>query len=383
MTGTADHGGGPHHAEGEQQPRVTTIRKALSVGAAVVLLVSGESSPTATAGGARRFMQVVGMRLLVRHTAIHRGLIALAVTALVVGCARPVAQENQEPSPTVASTSSASVSATTSPSPEPSARPAWPAILTFDQGGGLIGPDAYNALFPPFTLLGDGRVVLLKAPVHFSSGPMFPDVRIRQLTDVGVMTVVETAITSGQFVADAAWDGMGTLGLYDAGTATFTLNTDGTPVTVSVYGLGAYLTDEPPPDLPADELKVHQALIQLFQQLSTIESWLPADAWSEPAWEPYRPDSIRLFARNADADVAEIDAPFDERPWPDEEGMDWNEYEHSDWGIYQCRMADSADADLWYGALSDADGLTRFIRDGHRYQVSIGLALPDETIECP
>jgi hypothetical protein len=323
------------------------------------------------------------MNLLVRCTAIPRRiLIVLAVAALVASCARPVAQGDKEPSPTLASTVAASPSPTGSLTPEATARAAGPAILTVDQTGGLVGMDAFYAQFPLFTLLGDGRVVLLKAPIDFYSGRLMADVQIRQLTDAGVMRVVETAIASGQFVADAAWNGMGTLGLYDAGTATFTLNTDGTPVTVSVYGLGALLTDEPPPDLPVDELEVHQALIQLLQQLSTIESWLPEDAWSEPAWEPYRPDTIRLFTRNADADVPDDNAPFAERPWPDEGAAAWIEYE-SEWGVFQCRIASGGDADLWYEAMSDADGLTRFIRDGHRYQVSIGLALPDESIECP
>jgi cell division protein FtsB len=44
MTGIAEHGGGRHQAEGEQRPRVTTIRKALIIGAATALLVSGASS---------------------------------------------------------------------------------------------------------------------------------------------------------------------------------------------------------------------------------------------------------------------------------------------------------------------------------------------------
>jgi hypothetical protein len=239
--------------------------------------------------------------------------------------------------------------------------------------------DAFYALFPAFTLLGDGHVVLLRTPIDYYSGRLIPDVEVRQLTDAGVIQVVETAVDSGQFVADARWDGMGTLGLYDAGTASFTLNTDGAAVTVSVYGL----TDEPPANLPADELAVHQALIQLLEQLSTIEAWLPAEDWSEPGWEPYRPDTVRLFARNADADPTETDAPFDERPWPDEDGAAWIQYPLNEWGMFQCRIATADDADLWYEALSDADGLARFDRDGHRYQVSVRLALPDESVECP
>ena len=246
-----------------------------------------------------------------------------------------------------------------------------------------MGMDAYYAQLPVFTLLGDGRVVVPTAAVNVYSGPFVPEVRVRQLTDAGVTRVVETVVASEQFVADAEWYGMGTLGLYDAGSARFTLNTDGAAVTVSVYGLGAYLTDEPAANLPADELAVHQALILLLEQLSTIESWLPAEAWSEPSWEPYRPDTIRLFARNADEDVAEVDAPFYERPWPDEDGPAWIEYPRYEWGVFRCRVAAGGDADLWYEALSDADGLTRFLRDDHRYQVSVGLVLPEESVECP
>lgn len=242
-----------------------------------------------------------------------------------------------------------------------------------------MGMDAFYAEFPRFVLLGDGRVVLSYPPTDYSSGPGIPDVRVRRLTDAGVKTVVETAVASGQFVADARWEGMGALGLVDAGTATFTLNTGGTPVTVSVYGLGPY----PPPDLPADELAVHQALNQLIEQLTTIDSWLPAVAWSEPTWEPYRSNTIRLFARNADADVPDNDAPFDERPWPDQDAGAWIEYPPYEWGTFSCRIADSDEADVWYEALSQADGRTRFTQDGHRHEVSVRLVLPGESIECP
>jgi len=198
----------------------------------------------------------------------------------------------------------------------------------------------------------------------------------------GVRAVLETVLATGQFAADAQWVGMQTI-VSDGGATTFRLNADGTPVTVSVYALGDFSPDQEPPNIPTDELAVYQALSQLLEQLTTLDAWLPAEAWAQETWQPYLPDTIRLYARNADADLPDDGGTVDERPWPNESDAHWTEYGRSEWGELRCRIASGDDADAWYQALSTADQSTRFILDDHRYHMSVRLLLPDERRECP
>ncbi|MDP9250226.1 MAG: hypothetical protein M3O78_02505, partial [Chloroflexota bacterium] len=50
---------------------------------------------------------------------------------------------------------------------------------------------------------------------------------------------------------------------------------------------------------------------------------------------------------------------------------------------YRCGAVSGGQATAWYGALSTANTLTRFVRSGERYQVIARQLLPDEALECP
>ena len=58
-----------------------------------------------------------------------------------------------------------------------------------------------------------------------------------------------------------------------------------------------------------------------------------------------------------------------------------NDYEKDP--AVRCVVVSGKDADDWYAALSSANGLTRFVKGDHRYQVTVRFQLPDEPLECP
>jgi hypothetical protein len=79
-----------------------------------------------------------------RRAVLRRSLIALGVAALVVGCARPVAQGDDEPSPSVAS----SPTATPSPTPSSASEPSHTPVPTpwFEIPAGILPPESLAAV---------------------------------------------------------------------------------------------------------------------------------------------------------------------------------------------------------------------------------------------
>jgi hypothetical protein len=256
-------------------------------------------------------------------------------------------------------------------------------VLRVEHRGGLMIAGATFTALPAFTLLGDGRVILPGAQIDIFSGPALPSVQVRQLTEAGVQTVLNAVAASGQFAASAEWRGAQNF-VADAADTIVTLNAEGRTVTVSIYGLGTFLPGEAPPNLPAAEVGVHQALSRLLERLSTLDTWLPLTAWAaQQTWQPYVPDALRLLVRNADADPPDAGGIANqELPWPtatDPATIG----DATQFGDFRCGVVTGDEADAWYEALSNANQLTRWTSGEHRYEVSVRPLLPDEPAECP
>jgi hypothetical protein len=154
-------------------------------------------------------------------------------------------------------------------------------------------------------------------------------------------------------------------------------------VTVSIYGLGAVGVGDLPPNFPAAEVPVHEALTELVEQLTTLDGWLPPTAWMGATWQPYVADAIRLLVRNADADPPD-DSGIEnaQLPWP-------TDGDAATFGAptalegYRCGAVSGDEAAAWYEALSTANQLTRWTSGDHRYEVTVRPLLPDEPAECP
>lgn len=246
----------------------------------------------------------------------------------------------------------------------------------------MIAGGAFTNL-PAFTLLGDGRVILPGAQSAIFPGPALPPVLVRQLTEDGVQTILNAVAASGQFATSAEWRGAQNF-VADAADTVFTLNADGRTVTVSIYGLGTLMPGDEPPNFPAVEKPVHQALGQLLERLSALDTWLPVTAWAaDQTWQPYVPNGLRLLVRDADADPPDNSGIANqELPWPT--AADPATFgDATAFGEFRCGVVTGEDADAWHEALSNANQLTRFVADDHRYEVSGRPLLPDEAAECP
>lgn len=254
-------------------------------------------------------------------------------------------------------------------------------VLRVEYGGGMIR-DFFLTGFPPFTLTGDGRVIVPGAQIDIFPQPALPAVNVRKLTEDGMQAILEEVARTGLFSKNAVFLAAQNF-VADAGDTIFTLHAAGRDVTLKVYGLGAF---DPPgnyPGVSADELTANRTLSSLFQQLGNLDALLPAGSWVDDSWQAYQPEALRLLVRNADADPPDesgigntlVDWPVDSDPTAFGDPT-------SD-GSQRCGVVSGKDAHDWYAALSSANGLTRFVKGDHRYQVTVRFQLPDEPPECP
>jgi hypothetical protein len=267
-------------------------------------------------------------------------------------------------------------------SPGPIAHPAGDAtILRVDFAGGMIR-DWFLTGFPPFTLTGDGRVIVQGAQIDSFPGPALPAVNVRKLTEAGIQAILAEVARTGLFGSSVEYRGAQNH-VIDAGDTVFTLHAGGKDVTVTVFGLGALDPTGSYPDISEAELAAHRTLSRLFNELTNLDAQLPAADWADASWQSYVPDAIRLLVRNADADP------------PDESGignqlLDWpGDSDPATFGdpasgdTIRCGVVSGQDATDWYAALSNANQLARFVKGDHRYQVTVRFQLPDEPLECP
>ncbi len=254
-------------------------------------------------------------------------------------------------------------------------------ILRVEFGGGMIR-DFHLTNFPPFTLLGDGRVIVPGAQIDLFPGPALPAVNVRKLTEDGIQAVLKELARTGLFGTSVELRAAQNF-VADAGDTIFTLHADGKDVTITVYGLGTFDAPGDYPGVSADEMAANRALSRLNQQLGNLDAMVAASAWVDAGWHPYEPEALRLLVRNADADPPDengignalIDWPVDSDPTTFGDAT-------SD-GERRCGVVSGQEAEGWYTALSDANQLTRFVKGDHKYEVTVRFQLPDEPPECP
>jgi hypothetical protein len=254
-------------------------------------------------------------------------------------------------------------------------------ILGIDYSGGFVAPGFRLTAFPPFSLTGDGRVIVPGPQIDLFPGPALPAVNVRRLDEAGIQAVLDLVTRTARFDADSEYRGAQNV-IADAADTVFTLHADGKVVHVVVYALDTRDPAGNYPAISADELAAHRALSELLERLGAIDSWMPAYDWAETTWHGYQPDALRLVVRNADSDA------------PDESGIgnvllawpvasDPAVFSEPGFDDLRCGVVSGQEAEDWYAALSTANQLTRFVKDDHRYEVTVRFQLPDEPMECP
>ncbi|MBA3688401.1 MAG: hypothetical protein H0W81_06205 [Chloroflexi bacterium] len=254
-------------------------------------------------------------------------------------------------------------------------------VLRVEFSGGMIR-DFFLTGFPPFTLTGDGRVIVPGAQIDLFPGAALPAVNVRKLKENGIQAVLQEVARTGLFASSREYLAAQNF-TADAGNTVFTLHAEGKDVTLTVFGLGTFDTEGNYPGVSAEELAANRTLSRLFQQLGNLDAMLPASAWADANWHPYQPEALRMLVRNADAD------PPDENgignallDWPVESDPAAFGDPTSD-GAQRCGVVSGQEAKDWFVALGGANGLSRFVRGDHRYQVTVRFQLPDELLDCP
>jgi hypothetical protein len=231
-------------------------------------------------------------------------------------------------------------------------------------------------------MTGDGRVIVPGAQVDLFPGPALPAVNVRRLTEAGIQVVLREVARTALLGASVEFRGAQNI-VADAADTVFTLHAEGTNVRVLVYGLGTLDAAGNNQRISASEIAAHRVLSRLNDRLTNLEAWLPASSWVEASWHPYQPAALRLLVRNADADPPDESGIGNKLvDWPD--GSDPATFgDPNQLDDQRCGVVSGQGARDWYAALSGANQLTRFVRGGHRYQVTVRLLLPDDRLECP
>lgn len=255
-------------------------------------------------------------------------------------------------------------------------------VLRVDYRGGFVPLEYLFTGFPPFTLTGDGRVIVPGAQIEIFPGPALPAVNVRRLSEAGIQAVLNEVVRSGALGASVEYRGAQNF-VADANDTIFTLHADGREVEVVVYALGALDPAGQNAGISAAEIAAHGTLSRLSDRLMNLEAWLPASGWAETGWRPFQPEALRLLVRNADADPPDGSGIGNQLlDWPD--NSDPATFgDPTSAGELRCGVVSGQEATDWYQALTGANQLTRFVKDDHRYQVMVRFMLPDEPLECP
>jgi hypothetical protein len=254
-------------------------------------------------------------------------------------------------------------------------------VLRVEYGGGMIR-DFFLTGFPPFTMTGDGRVIVPGAQIDIFPGPALPAVNVRKLTEEGIQAILKEVARTGLFSTSAEFRGAQNF-VADAGDTILTLQAGGKDVVITVYALGLLSPVGNYPGVSDAELAAHRTLSHMVEELGNLDAQLPASAWADTAWHPFQPEALRLLVRNADAD------PPDENgignallDWPvDSDPATFGDVTAG--GDKRCGVVSGQEAEDWYTALGNANQLTRFTKGDHRYAVTVRFQLPDEPLECP
>ena len=280
------------------------------------------------------------------------------------------------------------------PSPTPGGEEAEPGIehptgadqpvLVVDAVGGFVPAEFLVTQTPSFTLLGDGRVIMLGMQTLEFPGPALPPLLERRLTERGIQAVLEAVEATGQF--GSSRDLRGAMNVVaDAADTRFAVSAGGRDVTVSVYGLGMVMPGMEVPDMPAGELEAHEALSTLNDQLVMLDTWLPDGAWATEGWQPYEPAAFRLYVRDVTDEPADGNLPEHVMDWPtDDDPAAFGEEQPFFENGTRCGVADEGEAEAWLATLSQATQSTRWTDDGdRRFSVLPRPLLPHEEASCP
>lgn len=256
------------------------------------------------------------------------------------------------------------------------AHPAGPAalVLRVDTSGGLVAPSFAMQHVPGFSLYGDGTSITPGAQIEIYPGPALASLIASPITEVGVQAILRAAKDAGLFSSTDYTD-LGSVGIADAGTTTFTVVVDGHTYVTRAYALGELSTR--PQGMSPDEFAARQALLSFSNSLGDPASWLPKG--SVGAGSPYTPTGLRIFVGAYQPGGRGLTEPVVD--WPLQPGLaGFGAKSPSGFAIQlECGTVTGGDLAALLPLVQMANQLTPWASDGKRYALTFRPLLPDET----
>jgi hypothetical protein len=244
-------------------------------------------------------------------------------------------------------------------------------VLRIERGGGFVPIEYSLTDMPMFSLFGDGLVVIPGAQIEIYPGPALPAMSQMRLTPEAIQLLLQKAVDAGLDV-DRDYTDLGSIGIADAPTTTFTLTIDGQVHTTNVYALG--MLDTAPDGMDPDEFQARQDLLAL-QDYAMDLSWLPEGTVSDEGM--FEPSGLRVFVGDYRPDDALVEPPID---WPLTPALSafGDPVQNGPEGM-RCGAVTGDDAAVLVPLVNQANQLTPWVSDGTRFGLLLRPLLPDET----
>ena len=221
-----------------------------------------------------------------------------------------------------------------------------------------------------FSLYGDGLVVMPGVETMIYPGAALPAVAQERLTPEAIQLLLQAAVDAG-LNTDRELTDMGSVGVSDMPTTTFTLVIDGQTHTTHVYALGQ--TNSKPDGMSQTEYQARQDL-QAFETKSMDLSWLPQGSISDSG--AFQPDGLRVFVSDYHGDKT-LTEPAVAWPLTPALGSFGDPMQGALQGM-RCGTVTGADATTLLPAAQNANELTPWTSDGSSYSLVFRALLPDE-----
>ena len=244
-------------------------------------------------------------------------------------------------------------------------------MLRVETGGGFINPASTLNELPQFSLYGDGTSITPGVQIEIYPGPALSEPIATPLTEEGVQALLLAARGAGLF-NDASYTDLGSVGIADAPTTTFTVNADGSTYTTTVYALGEL--SEKPAAMTDAEFEARAKLQAFVAKLGNLGSWLPQGSVGPD--QPFEPQGLAIYSGDYQKDPTLHEPSID---WPLQPAL-------ADFGAavpnlpdMRCGVASGSDLATLMPLARGANQLTPWVSASDRFGLTFRPLLPDQS----
>ena len=164
-------------------------------------------------------------------------------------------------------------------------------VVRISAGGGFVAPSYSIRQLPQFSLMGDGSAITPGAIAEIYPSPAIAPLFSQQVTPDGIQAILSLAETDGLLAPSRDYTDLGSIGIADAPTTTFTVVADGQTHTFNFYALGE-LGQKKPDQMSQQEFDA-RTKAQDFATKTGDLNWLPAGSAAQAT--PFVPSAVRVF----------------------------------------------------------------------------------------